>query len=74
MTALRDNITFTGNRFEIITVGQLRAAPGDIIAQVGFGKTFLITKGGKPAAVLSQPPGDTLTRVIDRHGKTSYIP
>lgn len=74
MRTLKQSVDFTAPRFATITVGEFRRAPGDVLAQVGFGKTFLITKNGNPVAVLSEPPGDTLTKVVDRNGKTSYIP
>lgn len=38
---------------ETITVSDLRAAPGDVLAQVQQGKTFSITKQGKVVASLA---------------------
>lgn len=74
MSTLRESVTFTAPRFEVITVGAFRKRPGDVLAQVGFGKIFLITKNGVPVAVLSQPPGDTLIKVIDSKGQITYMP
>lgn len=42
-------------KVEQITMGQLRAAPGDVIAQVEMGKTFTITKRGVVVAVIAAP-------------------
>lgn len=74
MKTLKESVTFTGPRFEVITVSQLRAMPGDILAQVEFGKTFLITRNGQAVAVLSQPPGDSLAIVFNADGTKSYAP
>ena len=35
-------------------------------------QTFLITKAGKPVAVLSKPPGEQLSIVVDGKGKVHY--
>jgi len=40
---------------ETITAMDLRRGPGDILTQVAMGKTFLITKNGKPIATLTRP-------------------
>jgi antitoxin (DNA-binding transcriptional repressor) of toxin-antitoxin stability system len=40
---------------EEITATAFRAHPGDVLLQVQLGKTFTITKNGKPIAVLSRP-------------------
>jgi antitoxin (DNA-binding transcriptional repressor) of toxin-antitoxin stability system len=40
---------------ETITLMDFRKAPGDVIAQVRMGKTFTLTKNGKPVATLSKP-------------------
>jgi hypothetical protein len=56
-----------------ISASELRKRPGDVIAQVGFGKTFLLTHCGKPVAVLSKPPGETLSIKVSPKGETSYI-
>jgi hypothetical protein len=68
---LSDEVTLLG-RFETITVGDFRRMPGEILACVLLGKTYLIQRHGKPVAVLSQPPGVSLTTVVDPKGKVSY--
>lgn len=40
---------------ETITVMDLRRGLGDILDQVSMGKTFTITRNGKPMALLSRP-------------------
>ena len=55
-----------------ITITELRQHPGEILTQVASGKIFLITKHWKPIAVLSKPPGVTLTTVIDGNGQVRY--
>jgi hypothetical protein len=40
---------------ETITLMDFRKAPGDVITQVQMGKTFTLTKNGKPVAILSKP-------------------
>ena len=59
-------------QFESITMMDLRKQPGEVLDSVELGKAFLITKAGRPIAVLSPLPGETLTMVIDGQGKVSY--
>ena len=59
-------------QFETITAMDLRKQPGEVLDSVALGKTFLITKAGKPVAVLSKPPGETLAIVVDSKGKISF--
>ncbi|MCZ6775848.1 MAG: type II toxin-antitoxin system prevent-host-death family antitoxin [Ignavibacteria bacterium] len=40
---------------ETITAMDLRRGPGDILTQVSMGKTFIITRNGKPIATLTRP-------------------
>ena len=50
----KENQTMWQNsQSETITVSDLRAAPGDVLAQVQQGKTFSITKQGKVVASLA---------------------
>lgn len=55
-----------------LTLMDFRTAPGDAIAQVQMGKVYVLTKAGKPVAVLSKLPGDRLTINIDPKGKVTY--
>ena len=57
---------------EVMPLQSFRKAPGDVFAQVQMGKVFVLTKQGKPMAVLSQPPGATLAMHIDKTGEWSY--
>jgi len=59
---------------EIITMSELRNLPGDVLAQVQLGKTFIITKNGKEIAVLQSLPGDTLPIYVNGKGYHSYLP
>lgn len=59
-------------QFEVITAMDFRKQPGEVLDSVDLGKTFLITKAGRPVAVLSKPPGEQLSIVVDSKGKISY--
>jgi hypothetical protein len=59
-------------QFETITAMDLRKQPGEVLDSVALGKIFLITKSGRPVAILSKPPGETLTIVVDSTGKVHY--
>lgn len=59
-------------QFEYITMMDLRKQPGEVLDSVELGKAFVITKAGRPIAVLSKLPGETLTINIDSQGKVSY--
>jgi antitoxin (DNA-binding transcriptional repressor) of toxin-antitoxin stability system len=65
-------LTPLAGKLETITAMDFRRSPGEILDSVQFGKTFVITKQGKPVALLTQLPGQTLTIVVDKHGKYSY--
>ena len=49
------DMTLLAGTEETITLMDFRKATGDVIAQVEMGKTFTITRKGKPVAVLSKP-------------------
>lgn len=61
-------------KFERITVMDLRRQPGEVVESARLGKTFLITKAGKPVAVLAGLPGDQLAMTISGSGKIDYDP
>ena len=42
-------------REETITLSELRACPGDVFAQVQQGKSFTVTRQGRPIAVIKPP-------------------
>lgn len=73
MKRLSEEINLQG-KFETISVTELRHSPGAVLEMVNLGKVFVITKAGNPVAVLSKPPGTTLSIEIDEHGKLSYQP
>lgn len=55
-----------------ISITDLRKRPGDVIAQVVFGKVFLLTNKGKTVAVLSGVPGEQLAISVNKNGSTDY--
>lgn len=57
---------------ELISITELRARPGDVLAQVELEKTFVITRQGREIAVLSRVPGEQLIMRVDAKGKTTY--
>lgn len=59
-------------QFEVITAMDFRKQPGEVLDSASLGKTFLITKAGRPVAVLSKPPGEQLSIVVDSKGRVSY--
>lgn len=59
-------------QLEYLALQDMRAAPGDIINQVQMGKVYVITKQGKPVAVLQALPGDRLSINLDGKGHTTY--
>ena len=58
--------------FEKITMMELRHHIGEIFLQVGLGKVYLLTRAGKPVAVLSRPPGETLMKIVEPDGTCNY--
>jgi antitoxin (DNA-binding transcriptional repressor) of toxin-antitoxin stability system len=70
-TKLRELAPMEG-QLETITMMELRKQPGEILDSVIFGKTFILTKQGKPCAVLTRLPGQTLSIIVDRKGNRSY--
>jgi len=71
MKTLADQISLK-RKLDEITMTDLREQPGDVIAQVVLGKTFVIKKTGKPIAVLSPLPGEQLTIEVQRNGGLKY--
>lgn len=71
MKRLRELTPFAG-KLETITAMDFRKSPGEILDSVMFGKTFVITKQGKPCALLTQLPGQRLAITVARDGKQSY--
>lgn len=57
---------------EYLSATDFRSAPGDALMQVAMGKVYIITKNGRPYAVLSPLPGEQLTIKIGPKGDTSY--
>lgn len=71
MKRLKKEVSLDG-KFEVITLSDLRRLPGEIMQCVELGKTYLITRNGKAIAVLSKPPGETLTIAAGTDGTISY--
>lgn len=65
-------LTPLAGKLETITAMDFRRQPGEILDSVALGKTFVVTKQGKPCALLTSLPGQVLTIVVDRNGKKSY--
>ena len=57
MKKIRDEVSL-GGKLETITAMDWRRAPGEVLASVALGKRFIITKQGRPVAMLCQPPCD----------------
>ncbi len=55
MKTLQQLVGSLQGQSETITASELRARPGDVLAQVSLGKTFNISRCGKVIAVLSKP-------------------
>jgi antitoxin (DNA-binding transcriptional repressor) of toxin-antitoxin stability system len=57
---------------EEITVSDFRSRPGDVLMQVQMGRTFTITKNGKPVAVIAKPELNALQlgAALRRIGRT----
>jgi hypothetical protein len=60
--------------FEVISLSDFRARPGEVLQCVELGKTYVIQKYGKEVAVLSKPPGVTLTINIASDGAVTHTP
>ena len=58
-------------QLEEITMMNFRRNPGQIMVETELGKMFVVTKNGKPTAVLSRLPGE-LIKVIGAKGEISY--
>jgi antitoxin (DNA-binding transcriptional repressor) of toxin-antitoxin stability system len=61
------------NDLETITMTELRGRPGEVMRMVELGRTFIITKGGKPLGVLSRIPGEQLGLEAASDGTFSYV-
>ena len=57
MKMIREETSLDG-KLETITATDLRHAPGEVLASVQLGKRFIITKQGRPVAMLCPPPCD----------------
>ena len=71
MKTIKDQLTLNG-KIETITAGELRQQPGEVLESVALGKTFVVTKRGSPIAVISKPPGQTLTINVGGSGEITY--
>lgn len=71
MRTISEEVSLAG-KLDTITITELRKRPGEVIASVKLGKTFLLTSQGKVVAMMSKPPGITLTIVANADGSTGY--
>jgi antitoxin (DNA-binding transcriptional repressor) of toxin-antitoxin stability system len=71
MRHIQDELSLDG-KIETITMMDLRKNPGEMIDSVMMGKVFIISKAGKPRAVISKLPGQQLAMAIDAQGKVSF--
>jgi antitoxin (DNA-binding transcriptional repressor) of toxin-antitoxin stability system len=55
MKNIKDEVSLSG-RVETITMMDLRKKPGEVLSSVALGKTFIITRAGKPIAELKKMP------------------
>lgn len=72
MKKIKDEVSMAGS-IENISISELRKSPGEVLKSVELGKTYVICRSGKPVAVLSKPPGETLCTEIGSSGEiTGY--
>ena len=71
MKMIKDEVSLSG-KVEHITMMDLRRQPGEVFSSVELGKVFVVTKGGTPIAIISKPPGETLSFLISPDGKVTY--
>lgn len=72
MKSISDEVTLSG-KIESISITELRNKPGEVLKQVELGKVFVIERNGTPIAVLSSPPGETLTIKVGSDGSKTYV-
>lgn len=71
LTPIDKEVSLSG-KLETITATEFRKQPGVVLQSVALGKTFVVTKSGKPIAVIAKPPGEELVLVIERDGAKSF--
>lgn len=72
MKRLTEYVNLEG-QIETITMMDLRSRPGEVLDSVALGKVYILTKAGKPLAVLSRLPGQQLTIKIKRDGSKEHV-
>lgn len=72
MRTLQQEVNLVG-KIEHITMTDLRKTPGEIFACVQLGKVFIVTHKRKEIAVISKPPGETLTLQVQSNGLKRYV-
>lgn len=72
MKRISEELDMAG-KIETITMMDLRKCPGEVMDSVMMGKVFIITKAGKPRAVIAKLPGQQLSMKVDEEGKVSFI-
>lgn len=71
MKTLEQEVSLFG-KCESISLSEFRSRPGETITSVQLGKVYILTKNGKPIAVLSKVPGESLTEVVAPDGTSSF--
>jgi len=71
MRKIKQEVSLQGI-LETITASELRKQPGEVLDSVALGKAYVVTKQGKPIAIISAPPGQTLTIQARSDGELTY--
>lgn len=72
MKRLTEYVNLKG-QIETITMMNLRSRPGEVFDSVALGKVYIVTKAGKPLAVLSRLPGEQLAIRVNGNGSKEYV-
>lgn len=72
MKTISERIHLKGSKLEQISMTELRSKPGEVIDLVNLGATYLVTKQGKPIAVISKVPGEQLSIEVSSNGTVNY--
>jgi len=68
---LHDEVSLDG-KLETITMMDLRMRPGEVLDSVMLGKSYILTRSGRPLALITRLPGEQLTIIIKPDGRVEY--